>query len=413
MAVFSINGVRIGDDDLSFQGALEEAKAARIRPLCLCRAPGIPMYIAQVAGRQIVKRMPDTGGEHSPACDSYEPPAELSGLGQVLGTAIQEDPDAGTTALKLDFALTKTAGRASPVPSGGESDTVKTDGKKLTLRSLLDYLWDQAGFNRWSPAMAGRRSWPVVRKYLLQAAESKTTKGLALSAALYVPEAFHLDRKAEIEERRLAVMSKAASMDDKGVRRLMVMIGEAKEIVPSRYGHKLVVKHLPDCHFMLNDDITKRMEKRFAGELELWRVVEDMHMIAIATFGLSKTGVATVEELSLMPVTPNWIPFDSMYESHLLESMTREQRRFVKGLRYQLSSKLPLAALVASDTEPAPTAMYIVPPAVSDEFNRALDELIGDSKLASWIWRAGEQQMPALPALPAARAHPARTPAGA
>lgn len=398
MALFSIDGVRISDDDLMFQAALESAKKAKVRPLCLCRPGGIAMYIAQVAGRQIVKRMPDTGGEHSPACESYEPPAELSGLGQVLGTAIQEDPDAGTTALKLDFALTKTAGRASPVPSGGESDSVKTDGKKLTLRSLLDYLWDQAGFNRWSPAMAGRRSWAVVRKYLLQAAESKTAKGTSLTAALYVPEAFHLDRKAEIEERRLAVMSKATSLDDKGARRLMVMIGEAKEIVPSRYGHKLVIKHVPDCHFMLNDDITKRMEKRFASELELWRAVEDMHMMAIATFGLSKTGVATVEELSLMAVTANWIPFDSMYESQLLDAMTREQRRFVKGLRYQLSSKLPLASLVASDTEPAPTAMYIVPPAASDEFGKALDELIGESKLQHWVWRAGEQQMPALPA---------------
>ena len=35
----------------------------------------------------IVKRMPDTGSHHAPDCPSYEPPAEFSGLGQVLGSA--------------------------------------------------------------------------------------------------------------------------------------------------------------------------------------------------------------------------------------------------------------------------------------------------------------------------------------
>jgi len=47
------------------------------------------MYIAKVGNRYIVKRMPDTGQLHSPDCDSYEPPAELSGLGEVLGSAIK------------------------------------------------------------------------------------------------------------------------------------------------------------------------------------------------------------------------------------------------------------------------------------------------------------------------------------
>jgi hypothetical protein len=73
--------------------ALDAAKRAGVRPICLCREPGLPMYIAPVSGRLILKRMPGSGGNHSPACDSYEPPPELSGLGQVLGSAIQENPD--------------------------------------------------------------------------------------------------------------------------------------------------------------------------------------------------------------------------------------------------------------------------------------------------------------------------------
>jgi len=55
------------------------------------------MYVARLGEGFIVKRMPDTGSHHAPDCPSYEPPAELSGLGQVLGSAITEDPATGET----------------------------------------------------------------------------------------------------------------------------------------------------------------------------------------------------------------------------------------------------------------------------------------------------------------------------
>src|SRR3546814_10240269 len=51
--------------------------------------------------------MPNTGSDHNPGCDRYEPPAELSGLGEVMGAAIHEDPDQNVTALKLAFSLSK------------------------------------------------------------------------------------------------------------------------------------------------------------------------------------------------------------------------------------------------------------------------------------------------------------------
>ena len=79
------------------------------------------MYVARLAGTSdgfIVKRMPDTGSQHAPDCPSYEPPPKSSGLGQVLGSAISEDPATGETTLRLDFAMSKMAGR-STVPVSG------------------------------------------------------------------------------------------------------------------------------------------------------------------------------------------------------------------------------------------------------------------------------------------------------
>ncbi len=359
------------------------------------------MYVARLNGRHIIKRMPNSGGQHAPACDSFEPPAELSGLGEVMGTAIQENPEVGQTALKLDFSLTKIAGRAAPTPNGQEADSVRTDGNKLTLRGLLHYLWEEAGFNRWSPGMAGRRSWYVIRRYLLTAADGKVAKGDALGDSLYIPEPFSLEHKAEIEQRRMAHLGKARAMD-KGGRRLMMVIGEVKEIAPSRYGYKIVFKHLPDFHFMVNEDLHKRLRKRFDMELALWDAMETTHLMAIGTFGVGASGVASLEEVALMLVTENWIPFDSTYEKAVIDAMTQSGRRFFKGMRYNLPPSRPLACVVASDTEPLPVAMYVLPPGSNDDYINALTALMEESKLGRWLWRAGEGEMPALPELRAA-----------
>src|SRR3954462_12875358 len=96
---------------------LVEAHIRRERPLCLCRQPPIEMYIAKGGDKSFVNRMPNTGADHDPACESYEPPAELSGLGEVRGAAIQENVDDGTTVLKLAFSLTRLPG-ASPRQRG-------------------------------------------------------------------------------------------------------------------------------------------------------------------------------------------------------------------------------------------------------------------------------------------------------
>lgn len=405
MSTYRIGEEYIKNDDAGLTELLAEAYANKNRPLCVCRSPAIEMYIAKVAGKLVIKRMPNSGGQHSSACDSYEPPAELSGIGQVMGSAIVENPDEGQTTLKFDFSLTKVAGRSAPIPSGVETDSVKTDGNKLTLRGTLHYLWEEAGFNRWSPSMHGKRSWYIIRKYLLQAAGDKIAKGTNLADILYVPESFSVERKDEIALRRLAHLLKA-TVSAKGPRKLMLVIGEVKDIEESRYGYKIVFRHLPDCHFMMNEDLHTRMQRRFKADIELCNAVKDSKLIAIGTFSVSATGIPSLEELALMPVTENWIPFESVYSKIVIDSMTRSNRRFSKGLSYNLPSTRPLACLVASDTHPAPTAMYILAPDATEDYAKALQVLIDESQLANWLWRAGDPDMPELPPVGQAGDHP-------
>ena len=397
MQTYRLENLVLNSDDPRFAPSLAKAHADKSRPLCMCQPPsGMPMYVARLNDGFLVKRMPNTGSHHHPDCDSYEPPPELSGFGEVEGSAIQEDIAAGVTTLKLDFKLTKLGSRSLPIASGASRDSARTDGSRLTLRGTLHYLWEQARLNRWTPAMAGKRSWFVVRKYLLQAAADKTAKGAPLDDVLFIPESFSVERKAEIEARRVAKLARTA-VSTPGAHQLMLLIGEVKAIEPARYGHKVTVKHLPEMPFLLAGDLHQRMVKRFAAELALWSEDESTHLLIVATFGVSPGGVAALDELCLVPTTGNWIPIEHHADAQLLDKLTHAGRRFTKCLRYNLAADRPLASVVLSDTAPAPVALYLVPPSASEGYRLALDQLIQASEMTAWLWKTGEQSMPVLP----------------
>jgi hypothetical protein len=134
-AVYEIGGRRYEIGSRGFAEAIADAHAAHQRPWCMCLVEGVEMYVARLAQGYIVKRMPDTGSHHAPECPSYEPPAEYSGLGQMLGSAITEDPATGETTLRLAFPLAKMAGRSTMPPAGSDGDSVSSTGTKLSLRA--------------------------------------------------------------------------------------------------------------------------------------------------------------------------------------------------------------------------------------------------------------------------------------
>jgi len=95
--------------------------------MCMCRQQPVAMYIARLDDQYVVKRMPLSGREHDPACPSYEPPYELSGLGPLIGGAIQIDAS-GKADLKLDFSLTKRGLRAaSGAPTEQSEQGIRSD----------------------------------------------------------------------------------------------------------------------------------------------------------------------------------------------------------------------------------------------------------------------------------------------
>ena len=393
--------IRIGGVDVAIDGETPEellagAYARREHPLCLCCPEGVAMYIARFGNRHILKRMPGTGSQHDVDCDSYVPPSGLSGMAAVEGQAIIENIEDGTTALKLGFSLSKVAGRAAPAAGeSAEASEARAEGARLSLKAMLHFLWDRAGFNRWRPAMAGRRNWAVLRKFLLDAAEASTAKGKSLAHSLYIPEMFDAKREEAIARRRAEFLSRA--IQSNGNRRsLAILIGEVKEIVPSRIGARLVVKHAPRFPFMLAEDVERRLKKTFTNELALWDANAESHLVAVATFGIGPAGVATVETIALMAVNENWIPVETAYEAMLVERLTKTGTGFVKSLRFNLPSSQPMASLVLARANGGSTALYLVPTDADAAFRERLGELIGDSGMAAWVWDIASGPMPDL-----------------
>jgi len=174
--------------------------------------------------------------------------------------------------------------RAAPTgqASGGVADSVTGTANRLSLRAVLHYLWQEADLATWSPGMAGKRNWRMVSWYLRLAARGKYIRGEPLLTRLFVPEAFTAEKKTDIAARRLAAW---VPLQQPGSgQQFMMLIGELKAIEPARFGHKLVIKPLPDAPLMLDDAVWARLIRRFRRELELWELDEHGHLMVIATF---------------------------------------------------------------------------------------------------------------------------------
>ncbi|MCW5656740.1 MAG: DUF1173 domain-containing protein [Burkholderiaceae bacterium] len=372
--------------DERFEAAVAVAHADRVRPLCLCQEGGIEMYIARLGDGYLIKRMPFTGNRHAAGCLSYEPPAEWSGLAALLGTAINENPATGRISLRLGFSLTRAQGRQASAASVGADSGPSAASTRLSLRALLHYLWEQADLTRWHPGFAGRRTWAVVRQHLLRATASMLVAGEPLAARLYIPEPFVIADRDAINARRTSQWTQAASSANHKSRPLLLLIAEVKELHPSRYGFNAIAKHVPDQAFMMDPALYRRLEQRFERALTLWGSTPTIHLIAAATFGLSDAGVPQLEEVTLMPVTGQWIPVDDALDLQLIDRLVHEHRMFARCLRYNAPPAAAIAAATLLDAGQDAHALWIergvAPP---------------DNPDPGWRWQACSQPMPALP----------------
>ena len=138
--------------------------------------------------------------------------------------------------------------------------------------------------------------------------------------------------------------------------------------------------------------------RRFERELSLWGASDAVHMMLIATFGSNDAGIPTMEELSLMPVTGQWLPIEDSFEQQLVERMVRDGRTFVKALRYNLPVRQFLASAILTDAAESPVTLCIARGGADDEqMADVLKDFGTVNGSPTWVWWVARETMPPLP----------------
>jgi Protein of unknown function (DUF1173) len=360
----------------------------------------VEMYVSKCS-TFVIKRMPETGADHHPTCPSYELPPSESGLGEVLGEAIIERGP-GDVELRLDFPLTRRGGRSFAMAERELASEVTVARKQLSLRGLLHYLWERAGFNRWYPRMQGKRSYWVLRKFLLQASEEVETKGLRLAERLFIPESFAQDQAAEIAQRRKEVLSILLSFAADLQFKMMIAIGELKELRATTLGYEVVLKHLPDCAFFLDHKAGERTKRAFESELLAWSA-EQVKLIVACLFYAKREHLYQIESCTLTMTSAQWIPLDHAHEKDVVDKLVTEQRAFLKPLRYEAKHAGNFPNFQLLDAGERPVALDILSPFLSGPERAAKLRAIAARNPKGWTWDTAQDVfIPDLPS-PAGR----------
>ena len=398
---FFIKGCTYLAADPQLQYALARIYDSPERPRCMCVHGGIEMYVAKHR-QYVVKRMPETGSQHNPMCPSYEPESQQSGLGELIGdSVINRSPD--LVELRVDFPFSRVPGRSTRSCVAAEPSEIASSRHRMSLRAVTHFLLERAGLNRWIPSMEGKRNQGVLHKYLSEAAEEVTTKGLRLSERLYVPEPFSETTKsanAERRRRKLAVLQPSANAPQV---QMALVFGEFKGIEAAASGRKIWIKHMPDAPLLIENGAWARIERVY-GRLFEARDADTAHRPRLAICALiyaKREHTYQVDTASFMLATEQWIPIEGVHELDLIDALIEQKRHFLKPLRYDAKSAASFPNALLLDVADKPVPLH-----VTSRFMDAKERAVKGKALKSagdpqWVWQT-DQPMPALPSVTSA-----------
>jgi hypothetical protein len=396
-ASYLIQGEVITASDVRLQVALAAVYESPQRPRCLCMPGGVEMYVAR-HGEFLIKRMPQTGHLHHVSCPSFEPAPGASGLGELLGEAIIEHTPERVE-LRTAFPLERRVGRSVAAGERAEQPgAVGAPKRRMSLRALLHFLYDRAGFNRWYPAMAGKRCQAVIRHHLLAAAQGVTLKGTLLEERLYIPEQFRVAEAQAIAERRRKRLAALSTPDAEGQFQMAVLIGQFGGVDATAFGRRITIKHAPELPLYIDNAAWERAARAFGPIIQgVDADIENRPRILMAALIYAKRELLyQIDSLTMMLVTQQWIPLDGVHELPLVEALVREGRSFLKPLPFDAKTTGGFPNILLLDTADVPTPLHVASPFQSDRERASKEAAIKAGGAGTWAWRTDGPQ-PLLP----------------
>lgn len=358
------------DNEDATQAILAKYKAQNIQPHCECSSHKPQMYIAK-RNRYYLARNPGTGALHTPNCPSFEVEDTDSGKMVYENGVIRNNND-GSISVKLLSPLShahverpqrleQDLDAKAPPPVRNASDKREA----MSLSGLLALLWETAELNRWIPGFAGKRYWFIVRKRLLEAAESMTAKRMNLAEVLYIPEHFHESSKNAIEQRRKETFTRIMKTTRSTVR-YMVTLGRIRKISLQDETVAINLGHLDDnIVFWGGKHIVRRIERTPVMDImendELGR-----SLFTIMVVRKEENESLSILDIGFMTTDHRFLPQYTQEDHELTDKLVEGKRTFIKSVRYDAHKGVVTPEYLLTDVGEQAIPMAIFRPFASE-----------------------------------------------
>lgn len=364
-------------DDLS--SALESARKKGYRVFCLCSDNRPELSIVSGKKQYHTRRKERDEHLHAEACFHYSLPSMVSGH-KSISEAVRLGKH-GETIIKAEFRLSKRGNSFRNAPSEEINSTaVDSSAKPMTLRSFFHYIYEKSGLTEWLPGFQNKRSYGVFKRRISDCSENIMLSGGDLSSRLFIPDRYVKEKKHEQNDtaRRWFESLGRNETDQK----LAIVMGEVVDINETRYGGRITFKHLYKLNFFMTGSVYKKLNRRCGRANSLLNLSGGGCLLACAT--CKWTGkYPLIDEISIMCVNRNWLPFESSAEAKCLDFY--KDRAFSKTLRFNEKISMPMSSLVLKDTNPN-TAVFVLESGVRKEKEAIIRNASTKCRMKSCIW---------------------------
>lgn len=330
---------------------------------CLCHGPpGIAMGVARRRRPQLTYYLyplrADDGARHHPDCPHHIEPAELSA---------DDTPHSRTTIV---------AGPAERPALGHALDTPIQHG----LQVLIHRLWHLAELDIWHPRFAGRRTYGVVQRRLIDAAADVSYEGRACTDTFLVPPRYR-PRKASYCTRVLADWMRAVCRAGEGL-----TLGLFKSLEQET----LRLRHL-SVGLRLDEALAEKLKNLWPLQAQPCVILARVQCASGPAAFVPRTRV-TVDSVVAMPLADDdtYMPALSSDEVDLASELIAGERAFHRpsksevglsrhaiGPAYLLTDTTPATVLEINDSQHQPDARHLA-------LDRA--DCYQDAGFSLWRW---------------------------